>query len=133
MRQLIYISLTFVLYGNLIFHSVYTFWAWIAIFHLCRAKVNEDYPEEALWSFWNVMCLPLKTRSRPGVKNKFSIQMIGTSDQSVVNVKTTCHCPSKLSPFNSFLKTRPTIMSLKEVSKFLRGDLLHRFGHDQKF
>lgn len=74
-----------------------------------------------------------KTREPPWGENKFSIQMIGTSDQSVVNVKRTCHCPSKLSPFNSFLKTRPTYNELKRSKQVFTRDLLHRFGHDQKF
>ena len=61
----LYFKLTFVLCGNTLFHSVHTFWAWIAILRLCRAKVSEDYPEGSLMKLLKCYVLTPKTREPP--------------------------------------------------------------------
>lgn len=137
MRQLIYISSwhLFSMGTHFLIQSIH-FEPGLLYSPYLEPRYMKTILREALWSFLNVMCLPQRQGSHPGVKTNFQYKWAWLGQ--VISVLLTLkehgwHCPSKMSPFNSFLKTRPTYNELKRSKQVFMWGLLRRFGHNQKF
>lgn len=74
-----------------------------------------------LYEASEIMCLPQRQGSRPGVKTNFQYKWLGRGIRVLLTLKEHGIALPNWVPLIHFLKQGPLIMSLKEVSKFLCG------------